>query len=186
VSDIPQEIVESIPASQEGSSRSLRVVRQRIKHDEEVLDKVYGDTSTEETSQSQLTTTISHGVPAGPVNPFHIGWEKDKIWTPMTGWINVGGSSSSEPTPPPPNVFCERPGDILVGSGGVVEPAEPEEDFNANTKDLKVEYSAYDHYIKQALQDKAQIGGTIKKRQETQSKKGYTHLDGSQGLADPP
>ena len=185
-SGITQEIVEGIPASQENFVSGPGVTRRRIRRDEEVLDKVYEDMSMERTSPSQPTTTTGHDVPVGPVNPFHIGWEKDKIWTPMTGWINVGGSSSSEPTPPPPNVFCERPGDILVGSGGVVEPAEPEEDFNANTKDLKVEYSAYDHYIKQALEDKAQIGGTIKKRQETRSKKGYTHLDGSQGLADPP
>ena len=55
----------------------------------------------------------------------------------MTGWINVGGSSSSEPTPPPPNYFRERPGDISVGPRGVVEPAETERNFNANTKDLR-------------------------------------------------
>jgi hypothetical protein len=49
-SDIPQEIVKGIPASQENFVRSLGAARRRIKHDEEVPDKVYGDTSTEETS----------------------------------------------------------------------------------------------------------------------------------------
>jgi hypothetical protein len=173
-SDIPQEIVEGIPASQEDFVRSLGATRRRIKHDEEVPDEVYGDTSTEETSPSQPTMTTGRDVPAGPVNPFHIGWEKNKIWTPMTGWINVGGSSSSEPTSPPPNNFRDRPGDISVGPRGIVEPAETEGNFNANTniKDLKVEYSAYDHYIQQALEHKAQTEGAIKKRRETRGKRG--------------
>jgi hypothetical protein len=106
------------------------------------------------------------------MNPFHIGWEKNKIWTPMTGWISVGRSSSSEPTPP--NNFRDRPGDISVRPRGIVEPAETRENFDANnnTKDLKVEYSAYDHYIQRALEHKAQTGGAIKKRHDTRSKKG--------------
>jgi hypothetical protein len=91
----------------------------------------------------------------------------------MTGWISVGRSSSSEPTPPPPNEFHDRLGDISVRPRVIVEPAETRENFDANnnTKYLKVEYSAYDHYIQRALEHKAQTGGAIKKRRDTRGKK---------------
>ena len=112
-SDLPQELVESTPASQEGFIRSLGVVRKGIKRDKEVPDEVYGGESTEETSPSQLTTTIDHDVPAGLMSPFHLGWKKDRIWTPLTGWINVGGSSSELNKGAPP--------DTCSGGGGYAE-----------------------------------------------------------------
>jgi hypothetical protein len=170
---ITKEIVEGILASQENFVSSPWAPWIRIKQDEEVPDEVYEDTSIERTSPSQPTRTTGHDVLAGLVNPFHIGWEKNKIWTPMTGWISVGRSSSSEPTPPPPNKFHDRLGDTSVKPRGIVEPAETRENFDANnnTKDLKVEYSAYDHYIQRALEHKAQTGGAIKKRQDTRGKK---------------
>jgi hypothetical protein len=81
----------------------------------------------------------------------------------MTGWINVGRPYSSEPTsPPPPNDFHDHRGDTLVRPQDVVEPAEAKEIFDA-TGDLKVEYSAYDHYIQRALKHK----DTMKKQQDT-------------------
>jgi hypothetical protein len=56
----------------------------------------------------------------------------------------------------------------------IVEPVETRENFDANnnTKYLKVEYSAYDHYIQRALEHKAQTGGAIKKRRDTRGKRG--------------
>jgi hypothetical protein len=172
-SGITQEIVEGILASQENFVSGPGVTRRRIRQDEEVPDKVYEDMSTERTSPSQPTTTTGHDIPAGPVNPFHIGWEKNTIWTPMTGWISIRGSSSSELTPPPPNDFHDRPGDTAVRPREIVEQVETREKFDAytNTKDLKVDYSAYDHYIQRALKHKAQTGGTMKKRRDMRGEK---------------
>ena len=74
----------------------------------------------ERTSPSQPITTVAHGVPEGSINPFHIGWEKNKIWTPITGWISVGRPHSSGPAsqPPPDNFHDHRHDQPLTDEGG--------------------------------------------------------------------
>ena len=84
--------------------------RRRIDRDREVPDEAYEYANAERTSPSQPITAVAHGVPEGSINPFHIGWEKNKIWTPITGWISVGRPHSSGPSsqPPPDDLHDHR------------------------------------------------------------------------------
>jgi hypothetical protein len=88
-SGVVLDIIVGTPTPQTNSISGPGATRRRVNRDGEVPDGAYEYTNAERTSPSQPITTAAHGVPEGLINPFHIGWEKNKIWTPITGWIGV-------------------------------------------------------------------------------------------------
>ena len=104
------------------------MVGKGIKRNERVPDEVYGDESTEETSPSQLITTIDH--------------VDERIWTPLTGWVNVGGSSSEMNKGAPQTPVLGAAATQNTGAGGREEgngsSSEDEEPTSRQSKDNDV------------------------------------------------
>jgi hypothetical protein len=91
------------------------------------------------------------------MSQFHLGWKKDRIWTPLTGWINVGGSSSELNKGAPQTPVLGAVATQNTGAGGREEgngsSSEDEEPTPRQSKDNEYPASSRDNPLTARLGD---------------------------------